>query len=154
MKNNIYLNDKNQTRIFAEKIAEIAEIGDLITLNGNLGAGKTSFVQYFVNYLFGDLIEITSPTFNLFHIYDLDKLKICHFDLYRLKTKEEIYEIGLEYALDNSISLIEWPDIIMDILPSNRLDLYIDFGQDENSRVINFKGSAKWTKLLLEMNKL
>ena len=153
MNNKIYLNDKNQTRIFAENIAKVVEVGDLITLNGDLGSGKTSFVQYFINYLSNESIEITSPTFNLFHIYDVDNLKICHFDLYRLKTKEEIYEIGLEYALDNAISLIEWPDIAMDILPDNRLDLYLEFGKDENSRIVGFKGSYKWNKLLFEMSK-
>ena len=154
MNDKIYLSDKDQTRILAEKIAKVAKTGDLITLNGNLGAGKTSFVKYFINYLSKEPVEITSPTFNLFHIYDLDNLRICHFDLYRLKSKEEIYEIGLEYALDNAISLIEWPDIAMGVLPDNRLDLYLDFGKEGgNSRIVSFKGCYKWNKLLFEMSK-
>ena len=121
----ININNLEEMKHFAEKIAEVAKIGDVITLSGNLGAGKTSFVQFFVKFLNKTDIDVTSPTFNLVHIYELNDKEIWHFDLYRLKSQEEIYEIGIEDALINSISLIEWPEIILEVLPKNRLELEI-----------------------------
>lgn len=73
---------------------------------------------------------------------------ISHFDLYRLKSKEEIFEIGIEEALTNGIIIIEWPEIIIDILPKKMLDLSISFSANSASRIININGSDQWIEKL------
>lgn len=146
----IYLKDQEQTKKFASKVAKISESGDIITFSGNLGVGKTSFIQYFIRSLSDKEVEVTSPTFNLLHIYQVNSLEIWHFDLYRLKKKEEVYEIGIEDAFDKGLSLIEWPEIIIDILPKNRLDLKIEFTEEKEARIISWSGSNKWIKSLSE----
>jgi len=146
----LYLTNKNQTKLFATKVAKMACRGDVISLTGNLGAGKTSFVQYFVNSLSKDKIEVTSPTFNLLHIYNTNTMEIWHFDLYRLKHKKEVYELGVEDAFHQGISSIEWPEIIQDILPEERLEINIDFDKKDNNptvRTITLNTSGKWTNL-------
>jgi len=149
-KQEVYLESLEQTKIFASKLAKIVSLGDIITLRGDLGSGKTSFVQYFIRSLSEENIEVTSPTFNLLHVHQLKSLEIWHFDLYRLKNRDEIYELGIEDAWNNGVSIIEWPEIIQDILPKNRLDLYIDFAKQENARILTWKGSGKWAELLLK----
>jgi tRNA threonylcarbamoyl adenosine modification protein YjeE len=147
MDNTLILKSKEQTKILASKLAKTAKLGDIITLSGDLGAGKTSFAQYFIRSLSDDEIDVTSPTFNLLHVHQLKDLEIWHFDLYRLKNSDEIYELGIEDALTQGISLIEWPEIAQAILPKDRLDLRFDFTDEENTRIITFNGSDKWMRL-------
>jgi tRNA threonylcarbamoyladenosine biosynthesis protein TsaE len=148
MDNSLILKNKEQTKKFASKLAKVVKLGDIITLSGNLGAGKTSFAQYFIKALSDAEIEVTSPTFNLLHVYQLKVIEIWHFDLYRLKNGDEIYELGIEDAFLNGVSLIEWPEIIQSILPKDRLDLRIDFSSNKDERIITWKGSSRWTELL------
>lgn len=127
---------------FAATIAQDVKKGDVITLTGDLGAGKTTFAQFFIKALSGDNpVEVTSPTFNLLHLYETSKGEIWHFDLYRLKQKEEIYELGLEEAFLNGISLIEWPQIIADMLPSSRLEINLEFDKNSANRNIAWRYS-------------
>ena len=129
----------------AEQIAKKIELCDVIVLTGDLGVGKTSFVQYLVASLTDNNIEITSPTFNLLHIYDLYAFPIWHYDLYRLKSINEIYELGIEDALSKAVTIIEWPEIILEILPKNRLELHFELTSNENVRKISWRSSApKW----------
>ena len=148
LKQQIYLKNQEEMKNFASKLAKVAKSGDIITLSGDLGVGKTSFSQFFIRSLTDEDIEVTSPTFNLLHVYSLKILQIWHFDLYRLKNKQEIYELGIEDAFDNGVSLIEWPEIIKDSLPKNRLDLDLSFSKVDDARIINWKGSIKWAELL------
>jgi tRNA threonylcarbamoyl adenosine modification protein YjeE len=150
MEYKIYIDNLEQMKIFALKLAKIVKLGDIITLSGDLGAGKTSFSQFFINALSDVDVEVTSPTFNLLHVHQLKNIDIWHFDLYRLKNENEVYELGIEDAWNNGVSLIEWPEIIRDILPKNRLDLRIDFVDQKNARIITWKGSEKWAQLLLK----
>jgi tRNA threonylcarbamoyl adenosine modification protein YjeE len=147
----IYLNNLEETQLFAEKLAKIVEIGDIITFTGNLGVGKTSFIQFFIKSLAGNDVEVTSPTFNLVYTYTLEQFEIWHFDLYRLKDQREIYELGIEDAFIKGVSLIEWPEIIENILPNNRLDIGLFFGEKDDERVMTISGFGRWDNKLIEL---
>ncbi len=146
---NFSLSNLKETKNFASTLAKSAKTGDIITFNGDLGVGKTSFIQFFIQSLTNKTLEITSPTFNLLHLHKLDECEIWHFDLYRIKNKEEIYELGIEDAFNYGISLIEWPDIINDILPKDRLEISISFGNNEYSRELNLKAYGSWQNKIL-----
>ena len=105
-----------ETMEYGKKVAKNAKANDLFFLVGDLAAGKTTFVKGFVSYFNTDL-NVISPTFNILKVYNINNKisNIYHFDLYRLKGVEELYDIGFEeYIYDmNSITLIEWPDILL-----------------------------------------
>ncbi len=150
----IALIDLKDTEYYASVLAKIAEIGDIITFSGDLGVGKTSFIQSFVKSLSSynkveQEIEVTSPTFNLLHVYDLKKYEVWHFDLYRLKSKQEIYELGIEDAFNSGVSLIEWPEIIEGMLPKDRLEIKMSFREDYHSRLLTLIAYGKWKEKLL-----
>jgi tRNA threonylcarbamoyladenosine biosynthesis protein TsaE len=127
-----------ELKIIACDLASNSKIGDVICLYGDLGVGKTQFSKFFIQALAGETTEVTSPTFPIVQIYKTNIADIWHFDLYRLKNREEIYEIGIEDANLYGISLIEWPEIVIDLLPNNRIDINIEY-IDENNRKISIK---------------
>src|SRR5882672_4489738 len=100
------LPDEAATAAFAARISALAEIGDVIALRGNLGAGKTTFARAFIRAR-GCAEEVPSPTFTLAQIYELASAAIWHFDLYRLESPEDAWELGIEEAFSDGISLIE-----------------------------------------------
>ena len=103
----------------------------IICLYGNLGTGKTLIAGEIIKLCLNDSINITSPTFNLVNTYDTDAYQIYHYDLYRLNHIEEIYELGIDEALDKHLCIIEWPELIENILPqNNRIDIKISFKGD------------------------
>ena len=112
------VNSEDETRLIAEKFAEKIKSGDIIALSGNLGTGKTFFVKSIAQCF--DISNVTSPTFAIVNTY-YGKLKINHFDFYRIKKIEELYDIGFEeYLFDNSsIVIIEWAEMFEEILPKN-----------------------------------
>jgi tRNA threonylcarbamoyl adenosine modification protein YjeE len=127
--------DLSMLQDIAEKIAAVVKIGDVICLKGDLGVGKTQFAKFFIQALSCSEVEVSSPTFGLVQIYDTRVGDVWHFDLYRLIKEEEIYEIGLQQALDDGISLIEWPQIVESLLPKQRLEINISFNaHHENYR--------------------
>lgn len=127
----------------AKKIASKSKKGDVITLNGDLGSGKTAFSRLFIQSLIGDNVEVISPTFMLLQTYPHNDIIISHFDLYRIKHFEELYEIGLEEAIEDGIVLIEWPEISTSILPKDRLEIEIKLGEDdERVFYLNPKGKC------------
>ena len=144
----IYIDNIDQIKILASKIAQHLSIGDVVTFSGDLGSGKTTLIKYFIECLSAKTIEVTSPTFNLLHLYKSNSLEIWHFDLYRLKNKIEAYELGIEDAFIYGISLIEWPEIIHDLLPENKLNIKLSFTNKENSRIVHLSGNSKWTKII------
>ena len=152
MNKEIEIADINEMKSFANKIAKLIKPKDIICLRGNLGAGKTTFCQFLIKSILGKDIEVTSPTFNLLHVYDGKEFSIWHFDLYRLKSREEIYEIGIEEALIDGVTIIEWPEIIIDILPKKMLDLSISFLDTSSTRLININGSNQWIEKLSKLN--
>lgn len=123
---------RQQLESFAACLAGQVRQRDVITLSGDLGAGKTVFARAFIRALTDENEDVPSPTFTLVQLYDAaagrtggNPLTIWHFDLYRLKTAQEIYEIGFEEALSDGVSLIEWPQRAERLLPRDRLDIQI-----------------------------
>jgi len=133
----------------ARRLAAVARSGDVIALNGDLGAGKTCFARGFIAALTGQAEETPSPTFTLVQTYDSDHGTIWHFDLYRLARSGDALELGLEDALAEGITLIEWPERIAGLLPEVRLDLTLSFAPDsENARHLHLTGHGDWAPRL------
>jgi tRNA threonylcarbamoyladenosine biosynthesis protein TsaE len=141
--------DEAATGALARDLARIARPRDVITLAGTLGAGKTSFARGFIAASGGGA-EVPSPTFTLLQVYETPHATIYHFDLYRLEKPEDAFEIGIEDAFADGISLIEWPDRLDRYLPRERLDVTIHQGAHETERRFDFAGSANWTNRLNE----
>ena len=107
---------EEDTKRLAEKTASIVQKGDIFALYGTLGAGKSTFSRYFIQSLC-DAEDVPSPTFTLVQTYETPNFDIYHYDMYRLKHAEEAYELGVEDAFYQGVSLIEWPENISEILP-------------------------------------
>ncbi|MFZ1208455.1 MAG: tRNA (adenosine(37)-N6)-threonylcarbamoyltransferase complex ATPase subunit type 1 TsaE, partial [Pseudolabrys sp.] len=118
------LADEAATYRLMTDVAAILEPGDLITLSGDLGAGKTTFARALIRYLANDnTIEVPSPTFTLTQTYALPGFPVVHADLYRLTNSAELTELGLDDAPEGAVTLLEWPDRAAGFLPNNRLDV-------------------------------
>ena len=122
---------------FAKNLSVKITIPFVILLSGTLGTGKTTFVKYFINNLLGtDDIDVNSPTFNILQIYDRSNITIYHYDFYRVSDENELINLDLEYALRNTITIIEWPDIARNFINSivkheDQIDLHLFFdGKD------------------------
>jgi tRNA threonylcarbamoyl adenosine modification protein YjeE len=120
----VALDDEQATRRLMIDIAALLQPGDLITLSGDLGAGKTTFARALVRHLAGDdTVEVPSPTFTLMQTYELPRFAIIHADLYRLSGPGELSELGFEDMADSAVVLLEWPDRAAGFLPPSRLDV-------------------------------
>lgn len=132
------INSLEETKELAKEIANKLEIGQVITLKGTLGAGKTYFTNCLINALFKkqglSSVEVASPTFNIVKEYQAKDFIIYHFDLYRLKNKNELYELDIENAFENGISIIEWPEIAESIIYNIAIEISIEI-IGENSRL-------------------
>jgi tRNA threonylcarbamoyladenosine biosynthesis protein TsaE len=130
------LKDESASMTFAYSLACKLQRGTILALYGDLGSGKTFICREIIRSLIGPEAKVTSPTFNLLKVYEGRDIEIYHFDLYRLKSIEESYELGIEEAFsDNNICLIEWPEIIEPILPKDAIKLKIEILKD-GSRLI------------------
>ncbi len=130
--------DEQETTRIAADLANRLNPGTIVALYGTLGAGKTAFCRGFIQALTHDKTDVPSPTFTLLQTYETSKCPIYHFDMYRLKTPEEVYEIGIEDAFVEGISLIEWPEKLGNLLPKNHLSVIITILPD-NTRQITIK---------------
>lgn len=129
--------NENETIEIGKKIASYLSIGDILVLNGELGSGKTKLTEGILTY-FGLQDEISSPTFTIVNEYEKNDIKIFHFDVYKLEDSSEFYEIGGEEYFDKGICIIEWGDIIKDVLPSDYINISFERDiDDENSRILN-----------------
>ena len=117
-------NTEEDTIRLGQKLSSIAKKGDVFALYGTLGMGKSVFSRAFVKSL-TSANEVPSPTFTLVQVYEAKDFDIYHFDLYRLKSPEEIFEIGMEEALYDGVCLIEWPEKMQGYLPKNIFRLEI-----------------------------
>jgi tRNA threonylcarbamoyladenosine biosynthesis protein TsaE len=142
------LGDEAATVALARRIAAVARAGDVIALAGDLGTGKTRFARAFVDAAAGDGEEVPSPTFTLVQTYDSPAGPIWHFDLYRLARPEEAYELGIEEALTDGIALIEWPERLGDLLPAERLDIALAYGDRPTARRARLAGHGGWAPRL------
>ena len=120
--------------------------GDVIFLYGDIGVGKTTFARHLINNYEKEknlkLSEVLSPTFNIVFEYDIKKLMIKHYDLYRLKNDKDVKNIGLFEDLEQTITLIEWPELIKE-KPSNRIDLFFQYSKNMTERSLTIKTSGR-----------
>ena len=132
------------------KISKKLEKGDCIFLIGEIGVGKTTFTRHLINNLQKkkglEETEVLSPTFNLLYEYDIKDLKIMHYDLYRIKNASELEHLGIFSDGLDTIKVIEWPDLIKTPL-ENKLEIHLEYGQNENERNMKFIGFEKWANL-------
>ena len=139
----IYLSSEKDTEELAIKFSKKLKLGDTVFLNGEMGVGKTTFVKYLINIFQQEnklqITEVTSPTFNLLNQYQINQIKIDHYDLFRLKSLEEIKNLDLFEDKTNTITLIEWPQIIKE-KPKNLIELNFEYEKDYQKRSVHFKG--------------
>ncbi len=139
----INLDNLAQTQKLAGALAALVQPSSVILLKGDLGSGKTTFAQYFIKALCPEQSNITSPTFNLVHTYKTVRFDIWHFDFYRLKHIEEMYELGIEDALKYGVSLIEWPEIIENFLNvNNKITVHFQSFYDNNKRIVEITANG------------
>jgi len=130
------LPDEAATARLGQAIAAALRTGEAVCLSGPLGAGKSTLARALVRALTTPDEEVPSPTFTLAQFYEGPRLKVAHFDLYRLSQPDEAYEIGLDEALDDGAVVIEWPERLQGDLPPDRLDVEIaPAGAAEGRRV-------------------
>lgn len=131
--------NENETREFAKNLASILKKGDVIVLSGELGAGKTKFVEGILEY-FNLQDEISSPTFTIVNEYKNDEINIYHFDLYRLSDIYEFENIGGEEYFNKGICIFEWGELIEDILPNDYIKIKFErIGNEDNYRKLNIE---------------
>ena len=139
----IDLSSEKKTEELADKILKKLKVGDVVFFYGEIGVGKTTFIKYLINGFQKEnklkLTEVTSPTFNLLNEYKINQIKINHYDLFRLKSAEEIKNLGLFEDNRNLITLIEWPQIIKK-KPKNLIELNFKYEDDHQKRSVQIKG--------------
>ena len=145
----IELNGLEETKRFGIKIGKLLKPGDILCLNGDLGAGKTTLTKS-IGLGLGVDDYITSPTFSLINEYE-GRVPLYHFDVYRLENVEDLYDLGFdEYFYGHGVSIIEWADKIEALLPKERIVLDIEKCTDIDSRIVSLKG---WGNRYLEVVK-
>lgn len=141
---------EDETKEIAYKLASKLNIGDIIVLSGDLGSGKTKFTEGFLS--FWDLEkEVSSPTFTIVNEHKKDDTNIYHLDVYRLANLGEFYSIGGPEYLANGICVVEWGDLIENILPDNYIKIkFTKDKNDENVRYLNFSSYGERLQQLVE----
>ena len=141
------LSSIEDTQNFSKKISKIIKAGDVVFLKGEIGVGKTTFVRFLINHLEVEnkikKSDVLSPTFNIVYDYDLGKIKIHHYDLYRIKNYEDILELGMFDILEDHIKIIEWPELIKS-KPKDRIDIFFQYSKSIDSRKVKINGLGKW----------
>ncbi|WP_194097638.1 tRNA (adenosine(37)-N6)-threonylcarbamoyltransferase complex ATPase subunit type 1 TsaE [Marivivens aquimaris] len=140
----ITLPSETDTAALAQRFAPMLSAGDVLLLEGDIGAGKTAFSRALIRARLGYDEDVPSPTFTLVQTYE-DEVDIWHCDLYRLTHPDEAVELGLEEAFEEAICLIEWPDRLADLAPKTALTLQFK-ASDEHS--VTFAADDNWTARL------
>ena len=142
------LKDEAATARLGAAVAARLKAGEAVCLSGPLGAGKSTLARALVRALTTPDEEVPSPTFTLVQFYEGPRLNVAHFDLYRLTSPDEAYEIGLDEALDDGAAVIEWPERLEGDLPPDRLDIEIAF--DGEGRRARLSAHGAWEGRALE----
>ena len=139
----INLSSEKKTEELAKKISKKLKLGHVVFFIGEMGVGKTTFIRYLINNFQKKsrlkTTEVTSPTFNLLNEYQIKKIKINHYDLFRIKSLNEIQNLGLFEGISNAITLVEWPQKIKP-KPKNLIELNFEYGSDYKKRIVQIKG--------------
>ncbi|MBP3831187.1 MAG: tRNA (adenosine(37)-N6)-threonylcarbamoyltransferase complex ATPase subunit type 1 TsaE [Clostridia bacterium] len=149
-------NSPEYTIKIGNNLAKLLSKGDVVVLSGDLGAGKTKFVEGFLHN-FGLQDEISSPTFNIINEYISSDNNIYHFDVYRLEDSDEFYAIGGEEYFEKGICLIEWGELISDVLPKDYIHVTINKdSNNEDLRIFEFKvnDDSKYINVLNKIKSL
>ena len=142
----IDISSEVNTAELAKKFSQILKRGDVVFLYGEIGVGKTTFVRHLINNFQKKnnlkITEVTSPTFNLVNEYDVGNFIIQHYDLFRLKSSQEIDNIGLFENYEKILTLVEWPEKIDKII-KNKINLFFEYGKKNDQRIVNIQGYKK-----------
>ncbi len=139
----IDLSSEKEAEKLASTFLKKIKPGSFIFLYGEIGVGKTTFIRYLINQFQKlnklEITEVTSPTFNLLNEYQINDFKINHYDLFRLKSVEEIKNLDLFEDNKNIITFVEWPQMIKE-KPKNLIELVFEYGKDHKTRSVQIKG--------------
>ena len=137
------LSSENKTEELAKILSKKLKPGNVVFFYGEMGVGKTTFIKYLINIIQKEnkleQTEVTSPTFNLLNEYQINKININHYDLYRLKSAQELKNLELFENSKSLITLIEWPQIIKK-KPENLIELFFKYENDYKKRSVQIKG--------------
>jgi len=140
----IDISSEETTKELAKDLTHYLKGGEIVYLYGEMGVGKTTFVRYLINQFQKDkklrITEVTSPTFNLLNEYDINDLVIKHYDLFRLKDESEIINLDLFENNQNTITLIEWPQLISKNKSIKTIDLIFSYENELNNRSVKIDG--------------
>ncbi|GAA6165542.1 tRNA (adenosine(37)-N6)-threonylcarbamoyltransferase complex ATPase subunit type 1 TsaE [Pelagimonas sp. KU-00592-HH] len=148
----ISLGSPDQTAALGVEIGRLLTPGDVLLLEGDIGAGKTHFARSLIQSLLSEPEDVPSPTFTLVQIYDGTSCEIWHADLYRLTSPDEVVELGLTDAFTDAICLVEWPDRLAELAPENALSMRFAMTATEGERTLELAAeSALWPQRLKEI---
>ena len=143
----INISKEKDTRLVAERLSKLINLGDFILLTGNLGVGKTTFTKYIINSLQRinrqAISEVPSPTFNITNEYQIKKILIKHFDFYRIKNEKELNNLGIQENLKKQITLVEWPEIIKKLKIKNSISLIFKYNKSYTERYLTIISKNK-----------
>ena len=144
------VDDEAGTARLAAQLGAVLGVGDVVLLEGTLGAGKTAFSRALIRSMLEDPDAlVASPTFTFSQIYTAKTLMVTHFDLYRVGEAEEVFDLGWDDARADGATLVEWPDRLQDMRPADALTLTIELHPEaEEARTFHFGGSTTWARRL------
>ena len=133
--------------LISEKIFQKISKSDCIFLFGEIGVGKTTFARSLIQYIQRKKkihqTDVLSPTFNIVYEYDLEDLKIMHYDLFRIENSKDIKQLGIFQNFEKTIKIIEWPELLKDNR-KDKLEINFKYTDKENERDLNLSGYGKW----------
>ena len=141
--NNFNIQEESKTKIIAEEISKICKKGDVLAISGSMGAGKTTFIKYFIQKI-TKAKSVPSPSYNIILPYASKHSNIFHMDAWRLKNHNEALSLGIAEMFDEAIFLIEWAEKIKVILPNDCLKILIK--NTKNKKFMEIEGNEAWNK--------
>ena len=143
----INISKEKDTKLVAERLSKLINLGDFILLTGNLGVGKTTFTKYIINSLQRinrqQISEVPSPTFNITNEYQIKKILIKHIDLYRIKNEKELNNLGIQENLKKQITLVEWPEVVKKLKIKNSISLIFKYNKNYTERYLTIISKNK-----------